>query len=129
MRAERFNLAVPRPGKPWRRGELERARQMLAHLNKNFANEPGAPEVLPRLRERLEGLLGKRDASAFGLMRWATVVQQVRSLRDAGDVRGALAAIEEGRKRLGEQTALMELAREIEAGTMSRRQCRRGPRR
>ena len=50
----------------------------------------------------------------------SAVLRQAGSLRDAGDLSGALVAIAEGRKQLGEQTVLMELAREIEAEALFR---------
>ncbi|HEY2015558.1 MAG TPA: protein kinase, partial [Bryobacteraceae bacterium] len=161
VRAERFQLALSRTRETMQAGELDRAGRMLAHLYANFSGEPGAAEVLPLLRDRLNALLRTRDPAAaqragdpqnaagretsgfftdafrkapddsttgrpgtttnalFESPKRTEEIAAVRkradSLRATGDLRGALAAIAEGRRRIGDAAPLVEMAREIEA--------------
>jgi len=65
QRAARFNLAVSRTREALEAGELERAGQMLDHLDANFASEPGAAEVLPGLREQWKSLVRGREIDGW----------------------------------------------------------------
>jgi len=64
VRAERFQLAVFKTRETIQAGDVDLAVQMLTFLNANFADEPGASELLPLLRKRLDALVRQRDIAA-----------------------------------------------------------------
>jgi len=161
-RAERFNLALTRTREALQAGDLERATPMVDHLFANFPTEPGAQEVFPELRQRLDALVRAREIAQYeqkarGLVEEkalpeavalltealrefpgdpgleqlsrsaeelyraqqrseaiAAVLNEANTSREAGDLQKALNAIQEGRKRLGDEAAFVDLARHLE---------------
>jgi len=101
LRAEKFNMALARTRDAMQGTDLESAGQMLDHLCANFANEPGAADVLPGLRARLAALVRAKETTQYQ--------QRVRALLKEKSFRAALDLLDEALHKFPEDAGLERL--------------------
>jgi hypothetical protein len=106
VREERFNLALAKTREEMQKGNMKRARQMLEHLDLNFASHPGAPGALRDLHEQFEALVRAAEVSNYQ--------QRVRSLSKEKAFSEALELLSEAFAELPGEPGLERLRIEIE---------------
>ncbi|HJT86555.1 MAG TPA: protein kinase [Bryobacteraceae bacterium] len=106
VRAERFHLALTRAREAMQAEDLDRAGPMLDYLEANFGADPGAGEVLPRLREELGSLARAREIAGYQ--------QAVRGLLKDQSFRKALELLAEALPKFPEDAGLERLKKTAE---------------
>lgn len=106
LRAEKFNLALARTREAMQDPDLERASQMVEHLCANFADEPGAADVLPGLRERMAALIRAKET--------AQTQQKIRALLKEKSFPEALRLLAEALRRFPGDAGLERLRKSAE---------------
>ena len=106
LRAEKFNEALARTREAMQELDLERAGQMVESLGANFADEPGAADVLPGLRARLAALIRAKET--------AQSQQRIRGLLKEKSFREALDLLAEALRKFPDDAGLERLRKSAE---------------